>query len=86
VVAKIARAVSANADGDRMVIPPLLVRHKRIVARKPCTATMLLLQVRLGGPKSESFFSSLKTERIDRRTYRTRDEVRADVFDYIEHF
>jgi putative transposase len=47
---------------------------------------MLLLQVRLGGPKSESFFSSLKTERIDRRTYRTRDEVRADVFDYIEHF
>jgi len=27
----------------------------------------------------ESFFSSLKTERIDRRTYRTRDEAKADV-------
>jgi putative transposase len=34
----------------------------------------------------ESFFSSLKTERTARRTYRTRDEARADVFDYIELF
>jgi len=34
----------------------------------------------------ESFFSSLKTERLYRRTYRKRDEVRADVFDYIERF
>ena len=32
----------------------------------------------------ESFFSSLKTERIARKLYRTRDEARADVFDYIE--
>jgi putative transposase len=34
----------------------------------------------------ESFFSSLKTERTARKTYRTRDEARADVFDYIEFF
>ena len=34
----------------------------------------------------ESFFSSLKTERTARTTYRTRDEARADVFDYIERF
>jgi putative transposase len=34
----------------------------------------------------ESFFSSLKTERTARKTYRTRDEARADVFDYIETF
>src|ERR1043165_2435913 len=34
----------------------------------------------------ESFFSSLKTERTGRKTYRTRDEARADVFDYIELF
>jgi putative transposase len=32
----------------------------------------------------ESFFSSLKTERTARKTYRTRDEAKADVFDYIE--
>ena len=34
----------------------------------------------------ESFFSSLKTERIGQKLYRTRDEARADVFDYIERF
>jgi putative transposase len=34
----------------------------------------------------ESFFSSLKTERISRKTYRSRDEAKADVFDYIECF
>jgi putative transposase len=34
----------------------------------------------------ESFFSTLKTERTNRRRYATRDEARADVFDYIEGF
>ena len=34
----------------------------------------------------ESFFSSLKTERTVRKTYRTRDQAKADVFDYIERF
>jgi putative transposase len=34
----------------------------------------------------ESFFSSLKTERTALKLYRTRDEARADVFDYIERF
>lgn len=34
----------------------------------------------------ESFFSTLKTERLGRRQYRTRNELRADVFDYIERF
>ena len=34
----------------------------------------------------ESFFSSLKTERAARKVYRTRDDARADVFDYIERF
>ena len=30
------------------------------------------------------FFSTLKTERTSRNVYRTRDEARADVFDYLE--
>ena len=34
----------------------------------------------------ESFFSTLKTERLSRKQYRTRDDLRADVFDYIERF
>jgi putative transposase len=35
---------------------------------------------------AESFFQLLKRERVKRRIYSTRDDARADVFDYIEMF
>jgi putative transposase len=35
---------------------------------------------------TESFFNSLKNERVHGARYRTRDEARADVFDYVEIF
>ena len=35
---------------------------------------------------AESFFSLLKTERIKRKIYKTRNEARAEVFNYIEFF
>ena len=35
---------------------------------------------------AESFFGLLKRERVNRTRYRTRDEARADIFDYIEVF
>ena len=35
---------------------------------------------------AESFFASLKTERIRRKVYKTRQEARQGVFDYIELF
>lgn len=35
----------------------------------------------------ESFFSTLKIERVNRRgLYKTRNEAKADIFDYIEYF
>lgn len=34
----------------------------------------------------ESFFSSLKTERVGQKIYRTRAQAKADMFDYIECF
>ncbi len=34
----------------------------------------------------ESFFSLLKRERVRRQTYKTREEAKADIFDYIERF
>jgi putative transposase len=34
----------------------------------------------------ESFFSTLKVERVYRRRYRTRNEGKADLFEYIEGF
>ncbi len=39
-----------------------------------------------GNAVAESFFSSLKKERIRKRIYKTRDLARADIFDYIEVF
>lgn len=34
----------------------------------------------------ESFFSSMKTERTARKVYRSREQARANVCDYIERF
>ena len=34
----------------------------------------------------ESFFSTLKIERVFRNRYKTRDDAPADIFDYIERF
>jgi putative transposase len=34
----------------------------------------------------ESFFSTLKTERVSRKVYATREQAKADVFDYVERF
>jgi putative transposase len=35
---------------------------------------------------AEAFFSNLKKERVRRQVYATRDQARADIFDYIEMF
>jgi len=35
---------------------------------------------------AESFFSSLKKEKIKRKIFNTRDQARAEIFDYIEVF
>ncbi|SET66149.1 IS3 family transposase, partial [Thalassotalea agarivorans] len=35
---------------------------------------------------AESFFSLLKKDRVKRKIYKTRDEARAEIFDYIECF
>jgi putative transposase len=34
----------------------------------------------------DSFFSSLKKERIQKRIYKTREFTKADIFDYLEAF
>ena len=34
----------------------------------------------------EGFFSALKIERVFHSGYKTKDEARADIFDYIERF
>jgi len=45
-----------------------------------------IVRLTVGNAAMESFFSSLKIERTMRKVYRSRDEAKADVFDYIERF
>ncbi|SKA59347.1 IS3 family transposase, partial [Enterovibrio nigricans] len=35
---------------------------------------------------AESFFSLLKKDRVKRRIYKTREEARSEIFEYIEYF
>jgi putative transposase len=37
-------------------------------------------------PAMESLFSSLEIERVHRKDYETRDQAKANVFDYVERF
>lgn len=59
---------------------------QRLLAQQGITCSMSRAGEVWDNSAMESFFSSLKTERTERRLYRSRDEARADVFDYIERF
>jgi Integrase core domain len=75
----------------RYCIIPVAVANTPVSSFRAITASSVRSAVpafrqRLGQCGGESFFSSLKTERTARKMYRSRDEARADVFDYIERF
>ena len=53
---------------------------------KPGLPWMRLPPISAPNAAMESFFGLLKRERVNRVRYRTRDETRADLFDYIEVF
>ena len=59
---------------------------QRLMAEQGVTCSMSRAGNVWDNAAMESFFSSLKTERTARKTYRTRDQAKADVFDYIERF
>lgn len=61
-------------------------RFQRLMADNGITCSMSRSGNVWDNAAMESFFSSLKTERTARKTYRTRDQAKADVFDYIERF
>jgi putative transposase len=61
-------------------------QFQRLLAENGVTCSMSRSGNVWDNAAMESFFSSLKVERTDRRTYRTREEAKADVFDYIERF
>jgi len=61
-------------------------QFQRLMADHGITCSMSRLGNVWDNAAMESFFSSLKTGRTARKVYRTRDDARADVFDYIERF
>lgn len=61
-------------------------QFQRLMAHSGVTCSMSRSGNCWDNAAMESFFSSLKTERVGRKVYRSRDEARADVFDYIERF
>ena len=61
-------------------------QFQRLMADNGVTCSMSRSDNVWDNAAMESFFSSLKTERIARKTYRSRNQARAEVFDYIERF
>lgn len=61
-------------------------QFQRLMANNGVTCSMSRSGNVWDNAAMESFFSSLKTERIGKKVYRTRAQAKADVFDYIECF
>jgi putative transposase len=61
-------------------------QFQRLIADNDVTCSMSRSGNFWDNAAMESFFSSMKTERIGRKTYRTRNHAKADVSDYIERF
>lgn len=60
--------------------------YQRYLGKKSLVSSMSAVGHCGDNAACEGFFGVLKRERIYHRSYRTRDEARADVFDYIERF
>jgi putative transposase len=60
--------------------------YQRFLSRNTLVCSMSAVGHCGDNAACEGFFGMLKRERVHRQTYRTRDEARADLFDYIERF
>ena len=75
------RTLGSWNDGARERLARLIASASS-GAQRAATLTHRLLAF----ARRQPFFSSLKTERTARKVYRSRNEAKADVFDYIERF
>lgn len=60
--------------------------YQRMLKRNQLTSSMSAVGHCGDNAACEGFFGMLKRERVHHRRYRTRDQARADLFDYIERF
>ena len=65
----------------RVSSPARAVRHESVDE-----STRELPKTQLRNAPMESFWASLKKEQVHHQHYKTRDEARADIFDYVECF
>ena len=63
-----------------------MLRMAKIPGRNNLEASMSRKGNCHGNAVAESFFSLLKRERVKWEIYKTRNDVRSDVFNYIEFF
>lgn len=61
-------------------------RFQRLLAEQGITSSMSRAGEVWDNSAMERFFSSLKTGRTARKVYRSQEDARSDVFDYIERF
>ena len=61
-------------------------QFQRLLAEQGITCSMSRAGEVWDNSAMESFFSTFKTERVRGRVYSTREEAKADVFDYVERF
>ena len=74
-----------KTSGKKLRLKEVWEKYKETHDVNQKTAARVLFPNKSHGV-AESFFSSLKKERIKKRIYKTREMARADVFDYIEMF
>ena len=60
--------------------------YQRLLKRNQLISSMSAVGHCGDNAACEGFFGVMKRERVNHRRYRTRDEARADLFDYIERF
>lgn len=60
--------------------------YQRFLSRNTLVCSMSAVGHCGDNAACEGFFGLLKQERVSHQSYRTRDEARADLFDYIEQF
>ena len=60
--------------------------YRQLLAEQQAVASMSRTGNVYDNAPMESFFASLKRELVHFRDYRTRDEARADIFEFIEVF
>lgn len=82
--------LAAGVTDMRKGFAALAAQAEAVLKQDPFGGHLFVFRGRRGNcwdnAVAESFFNLLKRERIRRRKYKTREEARQDVFDYIEFF